>query len=500
MKTPSRTGVLAFLCLLLSACGLPELERNIDHNAIFVQDRLVSWVISISDENWHAVFEEDQATYVPADVEVDGLLYENVGLRLTGNRNRGKLGIRIRFNAFNPALRFHGVKRINLFNDAGDPSLVREALALDRLRRTGIPAPRSSFVWLKMGEGSDAYAGVYTLVEQIDNRFLEDRFGEDDGELYKLERGANLVYEGDEYESYDLLYTYDVDSDTYPPDRVSLIGLMKMLEQASDEELEQKLPRVLDVDGFLRLLAANSWLSNMESHAGTGDNLYLYRDSRGRFRAIPWNLNRAFGNYHGRHCKRAEDERYCTEYAAAWCNGQCAQAVPECVPGHPGSCVEQLAELCAEHHDDLCYYFPLEGDEDCRQNQPEYCEYTTDELLALDPDDPTCSADRPLVHRLLAISSFKERYHEHLRDLIDGELEPQLVEKEMERMRALIAERAAEDVAKDCSEINCPEDFDASFTTDLRLDDEDPPEFRIPGLVPFIQARDEVIRKALEGN
>ena len=100
-----RTTVLAVICLLLSACGLPDPEREVDYDAVFIGDRLVNWTISVSSDNWDRV-QIDQATYVPADVEVDGLLYENVGLRLVGNKNRGKISMRIRFNSFEPGLRF----------------------------------------------------------------------------------------------------------------------------------------------------------------------------------------------------------------------------------------------------------------------------------------------------------------------------------------------------------------------------------------------------------
>ena len=500
MNGSGQTTVLTGLCLLVSACGLPDLERNVDYDAIFVEDRLVTWTISISDEDWQRVL-VDQAAYVPVDVEVDGLLYEDVGLRLLGNKNRGKYSMRIRFNSFNPRRRFHGVKRVNLLNNAGDPSLVREALALDLMRRAGVAAPRSSFVRVSMGDRS----GVYTLVEQVDNRFLEDRFGEDNGYLYKLERGGNLVFRGDEPERYNWLHTYELKSEVGVANHTALIHLMKILDRSSGDELEQKLPEIIDVDGLLLLLAINSWLSNMDSYPGVGGNLYLYQDSTGRFRFIPWNLNRAFGNYHGRHCKHAEGEEYCTEYSARWCGENCQELNPECYGlGGPGFCLQSMAELCAEHHGEFCRWYVA----DCAKTPPEYCAYTTDELIELDPQSPTCSADRPLVYKVLGVLSFRERYREHLRTLVDGVLQPQAVETRMEKMRALIAESAYQDIGKDCV---TNDDFDASFIADLsaeplkdqpdlQLDpEEEPPEYRIPGLLPFTRARDEVIRKALEG-
>lgn len=485
-----RPCVLAGVFLLIWACDSHDIGNNVAYDAIFVKDRVVEWVVSVSDDDWHDL-QLDQSSYVPANVEVEGVQYENVGLRLIGNKNRSKFSMRIRFNRFNPALRFHGVKRVNLLNNAGDPSLVREALALDRMRKAGVPAPRSSFVWVSMGDGG----GVYTLTEQVDNKFLKDRFGESKGELYKLERGGNLVFRGNEPENYDWINTYELDTDSEVTQGAALIGLMGMLEHGSDEDIEQRLPEALDVDEFLLMLAVNSWLSNMDSYAGTGGNLYLYHDSTGRFRAIAWNLNRAFGNYHGRHCRTAEAEQYCRETGTEYCEETCPDNSPQC----PEYCVEYYAELCVEHHGEFCQYISKDDAEReaCAQDAPQYCEYTTDEMLALDPNTPTCSVDRPLVERLLDIPSFKERYHEHLQTLVEGVLQPQAVEKEMQAMRELISDRADRDVGRDC--VNCAEDFDAAFTTDLLLDVEDRWEERVPGLMPFVESRDELIRNILEG-
>ena len=485
------TLCLVVFCLLGSACGLHDQEERVDRDAIFVEDRVVQWVISVGDEDWRKLLLE-QAEYVPAEVEVDGVLYENVGLRMVGNKNRAKFSMRIRFNRFDPVLRFHGVKRINLFNNAGDPSLVREALALELMRNAGVPAPRSSLVWVEMGDGG----GVYTLVEQVDNRFLEDRFAEDSGELYKLERGANLVYRGDELESYDWLNSYELKADAENVQGTALVGLMKTLDLSSTEELRRALPRVLDVDGFLLLLAVNSWLANMDSYAGTGGNLYLYRDSRGRFRGVACILNLAHGNYHGRHCKLGEDEERCRQTSTAFCESACQRTGAEC----PEYCVEYYAELCVEHHSEFCRYTSRDDAEEeaCRENAPEYCGYTTDEMLALHPDVPTCSTSRPLVERVLAVPAFKQLYHDRLQQLIDGVLEPGSVEARAERMRMLVSDQAAMDVGRDC--YDCARDFEASFTTDLLLDVEDRWEERVPGLLPFARARDEVIREALRGN
>ncbi len=490
-KKPAPAMIWLLLCLPLFACGLPPTEPEVDYQAMFVQDRLVEWQISLASDDWQALLLRP-SQYVPADIVVDGTAFDQVGLRLVGNLNRAKMGMRIRFDEFNPAHRFHGVKRVNLRNSAADPSLVREALALHLMRQAGLPAPRSSLVWVDWGGAG----GVYTLVEQVDRRFLEDRFGEDEGNLYGMETGGNLVYQGDDPAAYDWEHSYQAKTNEQRADGGDLIGLMKILGQADGPNLAQDLDRSLDLDGFLQVLAINQWLANLDSYAGSGRNFYLYRDRNKRFRFIPWDLNRAFGNYHGSYCRRAVDEQACLQFAKMSCQ-QASLA-------NQKACTEQLAELCAEHPDELC---PLEFWEQlptaCLDPYPgcELCAYSTDELLNLGSEPSACSQDRPLVQTVLAVPALKQRYQEHMQMLIDGVLAPAAVIHWLDLLRDLLAQPAQQDVWRDLAydQNDLQVDFDRSFTDDTKIGLQDDWSVRVPGLLPFIQARDDKIRGELGG-
>ncbi len=295
MKIPRHVQAAAVL-LVLAACNRTSNGTGgpADYDAAFVQDRIVTWNITVEDTAWNALL-TDPETYVPADVEVDGTTYATAGIRLMGDELATKKSLRIRFNEFRPSQEFHGLKRINLRNMAGDPTLVREALAYKLMRDAGVPASRTSFVWVCVNAGP---CGLHTQVEQVDRKFLEDRFdGDDSGNLYKVERGGTLIYEGDLPADYPYLHVYEKKTNEGADDYSDLIGLMRVLDDT--DVLETQLPSVLDVNGFLTALAVNTWLAGMNSYQGTSDNMYLYRDSAGIFHTIPWDMNQAFGNYHG---------------------------------------------------------------------------------------------------------------------------------------------------------------------------------------------------------
>jgi spore coat protein H len=310
MRWPVLNGVGLTLAVL--GCA-PSEDAPPNYDAIFEQGRVALWALTVDDEQWRGL-QADPETYVPASLTVGDRVYAQVGLRLMGRQLRPKRNLRIRFNSFVEEQRFFGVKRVNLRSGWGDPSMIREALTLSLMRRAGIPAPRWAFVWVELnGNG-----GLYTLVEQVDRKFLADRLGDRDGNLYKLERGGDLVYRGDAIDDYPL-GIYELKTDEARAPWEDLIVLMRILAKASDEQLARALPSHLDVDGFLRALALNAWLVNMNAYPGTADNAYLYRATDGRFHYIPWDLPQSFGDYHGRSCGLSTEELIALDFASPTC-------------------------------------------------------------------------------------------------------------------------------------------------------------------------------------
>lgn len=91
-----------------------------------------------------------------------------------------KRSLKLDFNDLEKGRSFFGLTKLNLNNNAMDPSQIREALAYYLFREGGVPAGRTAFakVFITVpGQYNKAYAGLYTLVEQVDERFLKDRFG-----------------------------------------------------------------------------------------------------------------------------------------------------------------------------------------------------------------------------------------------------------------------------------------------------------------------------------
>ena len=64
-----------------------------------------------------------------------------------------------------------------------DPSQMREALAWRLFRNAGVPSARHTYAKLAFDA---TYSGLFSVIEQVDRRFLKDHFGDNDhGNLYK---------------------------------------------------------------------------------------------------------------------------------------------------------------------------------------------------------------------------------------------------------------------------------------------------------------------------
>ena len=63
-------------------------------------------------------------------------------------------------------------------------------------------------------------------------------------------------------------------------------------------QFAEQIEHYFNVDSFLKLMAINTVLVNLDSYFGTGHNYYLYHDTRtDQYNMIPWDLNEAFGNF-----------------------------------------------------------------------------------------------------------------------------------------------------------------------------------------------------------
>jgi spore coat protein CotH len=310
MKVLIVISTVSFLLLSIS-CSSPGIAKEegeekaiqSDYGLAYNDGEVLTFHITVPAEGWKEMHVKP-FRYVSGTFRFKDEVYENVGIRMKGNSSamvRGdRKSYKVQFDRNDDKTSFHGIRKLNLHNGFKDPSLMREKLAWDLFRAAGVPASRASHVRLYVtvpGLYGNEYLGLYTSTEQVDEAFLRGRFGNDDGNLFKVEIiGESLAYRGKSPRRYEK--GFELKTNRAKKDISDLASFLAVLNETPDNSFKTEIEKVFNVESFLGWLAVNTLLVNMDSYAGMGHNFYLYQNTKtGRFEFIPWDLNEAFGNF-----------------------------------------------------------------------------------------------------------------------------------------------------------------------------------------------------------
>jgi spore coat protein H len=239
--------------------------------------------------------------YVHADLTIDNRSFRDVAVRFKGNgtylQANGKYSFKIDLNEFVKGQNFGGLTKLNLHSNVTDPSWMNEPLSYRLYRDAGVPAPRTGYarVYLKIG-AERRFAGLYSLVENIDSRFLERNFNDKGGALFKPVSTDLFRYLGADWAAYN--QTYDPKESLTVDQKQRVIDFTRLVAQANDTEFASRLGEFIDLEEFARYMAVLVYLSDMDGILGPGQNFYLYLSPKTRkFSFIPWDQDHSFGQF-----------------------------------------------------------------------------------------------------------------------------------------------------------------------------------------------------------
>lgn len=262
--------------------------------------------IFFAQQNWDylldslAAANEDGRLLAPL-VIVNGIEYDSVGIKYKGNSsynpNRPKNPFSINLDEVIGNQDYEGHDLIKLSNAFKDPSFVREVLGYE-IARNYMAAPRANYAKVYV---NGAYHGLYSNVESIKNKFLNEYFYSNDNALFKCDPtqgatsppgcpmggGATFTYIGTDSTCYKRFY--ELESDYGWNDLVSAANTLN--NNTANAHV------AFDIDRILWMLAFDNILVNLDSYIGSGHNYYAYKDGNGRFCPIIWDINEAFGSF-----------------------------------------------------------------------------------------------------------------------------------------------------------------------------------------------------------
>lgn len=277
---------------------------------IFGTDQIIVVKLVFPDDDFWQLLKNNYETreYLEADLRLTDNsgtnTFSRVGVRLKGNSSilhpGNKKSFKIDFNRFIEDQNYDGLMKLNFSNGFKDPTLLREKIFFDVSRAAGVHAPRTNFANVYF---NGSLLGLYTVVEQIDDQFLDWNIMDSNGNLFKA--GSNfradqseptLVYYDDHRSSYENAYA--LKNNEQENNWTDLIEFIDFVNNSSLSVFEDELADRLELQNYLRSVALDNLFSNLDSYTFSARNYYIYHNqTTNKWEWIKWDGNEAFGAY-----------------------------------------------------------------------------------------------------------------------------------------------------------------------------------------------------------
>lgn len=267
---PVTTGPASGADELYSLRGLPEFR------------------IELGAAAW-AALEADPKAWVPGSFEYDGVVYDDVGVRLKGNHSLRPLddkpSFKIKFDEYVDGRQFLGLEEVVLNNMVVDRSMMREWLGYRVFRELGAPAPRAGYATLVVN-GMDY--GLYLNLEAYEDAFLERVYDDPDGNLYEEEGSADVQKEPERWDQ-------DGGADKSRDDLRALQALVLQ----DDDAVFYGASAVIDMPRLFAFVIAEVITGQFDGYIAA-HNFYIYHEvAPDLWSFLPWSLDQGMNKRSG---------------------------------------------------------------------------------------------------------------------------------------------------------------------------------------------------------
>src|SRR5437867_2241361 len=162
---------------------------------------------------------------------------------------------------------------------------MKDRLVMEVYSRFGVPVQRH--VSAKLYVNGDYY-GVYGLIETVDKTFLQRVFNENDGYLYSFELAGpyNFEYLGPDAALYSPRF-FSPQTHENKPQPGPLVAMIRTMNLASDADFPTAIAPYFDISLFMKQLAIEDFMAEMDGMLTGMNNFDLYRFLNGTSQVIP---------------------------------------------------------------------------------------------------------------------------------------------------------------------------------------------------------------------
>lgn len=259
-----------------------------DADAVFDLTAVHHIAVTMAPDDWLQVRDNPSTeAWYAADFTWDGEEVAGIGIRAFGQGSvvAGKPPLKLDFDHFVAGAEWRGLEQIKLDSSTQDAGFMNEAVGTRVLREMGLPAARTGWADVSV---NGQHAGLFIVLESIDDQFVKRWFGDDDEPLYGMGtwmygQGLNAI-------------TWGTVTDWYEPqtsvggDGSEILAAITATATGTDAEFEA----AVDVESFTRIAVTRATIGAIDSFAADGNNFYLCVDD-GRIAPIAWDLDADLG-------------------------------------------------------------------------------------------------------------------------------------------------------------------------------------------------------------
>ena len=294
------TAGLAALMLLCAAVSAADKTLTLDE--LFPADRVLDVQITVAVKDWDRIrrqsrdfvsaLHEKRKTepidgpyeYVNADVTIDGVRFEKVGLRkkgFIGSQSTSRPSLKIKLNHTDKERNIGGLTNLTMNNNKQDGTIVSQHMGYALFNAAGSPASRCAFAKVTVNGKN---LGIYSHVESMRKPLLARAFDDENGTLYE----GTVV---DFYEGWEGSLEHKRGDDKQGREKIR--QLIQLLE--SEEASEEAIGRLVDLNAFYRFWAIEGLIGFWDGYSGNANNYFIYLNPKtDRFHFIPWGADALF--------------------------------------------------------------------------------------------------------------------------------------------------------------------------------------------------------------
>lgn len=314
---------------------------------LFAYPKVPTFDLALPAETWASLkVNARDEQYVEAQACFEGQAVGRVGLRFKGSygslyncfNSAGvntcrKLGMKIKFDKYEPEQRFYGLKRLNFHSYHFDNTYLKERLSYDLYSAMNVMAPRAAWAVLRVNGESQ---GLFGMVEEIDGPFTKSRWPDNgEGNLYKE------LWPGQTDEASIIEH---LETNQELKQISNFKAFSEAMRAATPDQAREAMSRFVDLAYWARYMAVDDAIGNYDGittyyTSGAADeagnhNFFLYEESANHFTIVPWDLeatlstSSGFGYVPPWQMAPAD----CSLTYRAWADGNLRVIAPGCDP------------------------------------------------------------------------------------------------------------------------------------------------------------------------